>query len=87
MRVDLTFDGEPFTSVTLIDGGGVLDGDAPEWVRRLAVVEPGDPPVQVSPQEGERYLRALPAALAGTRTRAVLIKGWRPLYKPLGSPR
>lgn len=75
MRVDLTFDGEPFTSVTLIDGEAVLDGDAPEWVLRLTVIEPGSPPVPVSPQEGERYLRALPHTLAGTRTRAVLIDG------------
>ncbi len=73
--MDLTFDGEPFTSVTLIDGEAVLDGDAPDWVRRLTVVEPGDPPVPVSPREGEPYLRALPAAVSGSRTRAVLIDG------------
>jgi hypothetical protein len=42
-------------------------------VRRLAVTEPGNSPTPVSPQQGERYLRALPYALAGTRTRAILI--------------
>jgi hypothetical protein len=46
---------------------------APDWLDKIRVFEPGDPTTLVHTSEGERHLRALPAAFTGTSCRAVLI--------------
>jgi hypothetical protein len=52
--------------------------EAADWLDDVNVFEPGDPPVQVYPRDGERYLRALPAAFSGTCCRAVFIEAGEP---------
>lgn len=56
----------------LIDSVAVREG-GPDWLDQVAVIAPGRPRVRVYPEDGERFLRALPAAFTGTRLRAEFI--------------
>jgi hypothetical protein len=69
-RTEIRFDEEVIAVYTLKDGVAVLDADAPPWIGNVVVVEPGEPPIVVTPADGERFLRALEATFSGTRCRA-----------------
>lgn len=57
-------------SVYMRDGRVVFDAGA-AWIRRATVVDPKAKEV-VTPDDGERYLRALPANFQGPYFHAVL---------------
>lgn len=43
-----------------------LNDVAERTITDIKIVEPGNPPTLLTPDDGERYLRALPLNLAGT---------------------
>jgi hypothetical protein len=74
MRAELVQDGaECIATYTVRDGVAVREG-GPDWLDDVRVTEPGNPPTLVLASEGERYLRALPAAFTGARLRAKYIE-------------
>lgn len=51
-----------------------LNGAAQSTIEDTKIFEPGDPPTLLTPEDGERYLRAMPFALAGSYFWAELVE-------------
>ena len=66
-------DGEEVFATFTLDADGRAVHDGPQWLDEVKVFVPGDPPIEVFPSDGERYLEALPATYSGTRVRAHLL--------------
>jgi hypothetical protein len=72
MEVELHQDNRKLVATfTLKDGVAMREG-GPDWLDGVRIFEPGDPPVEVHPADGERYLRGLLVEFSGTRLRASL---------------
>ena len=65
---------ERVTGIVSLDRAGEVHFDeGAERLRRLTVVEPGNPKHRLFPEDGAAYLRALPANYRGSYVGAVLV--------------